>query len=326
LPTVIISRIHSIASEIVQLCAVVLRLLVPVIIVVRALELLGVVDWIAAVMQPAMNMLGLPASMSIVLATGMITSIYPALAVFFTLAPAETLTVAQVTVLGSVMLLAHGLLLEGRVAQQAGVNMLFTVSVRLFGGLLLGWLLHQLYEQTQWLQQTSHSRLLVIPVSDTHLDWLLAQLRGLMMIMLVIAALVCLLRLLRWLGIERLMILLLRRPLALVGIGPTATPLTIVGITLGLTFGAGILIREARAGKIPPRDIWAAMTLLGVCHSIIEDTITIMLLGAHIGGVLWARVVFAFVYSAVLYWLLRSHSHLFYNRHMIRNDIAPAGS
>jgi len=271
-----------------------------------------------------MDILGLPASMSIVLATGMITSIYPALAVFFTLAPGETLTVAQVTVLGSIILLAHGLLMEGRVAQQAGVNFWFTVAVRLFGGLLLGWLLHQFFELTQWLQQTSHSRLLIIPTSDTHLDWLLAQLRGLLMIMGVIALLVCLLRLLRWLGIERLMIVLLRRPLALVGIGPAATPLTIVGITLGLTFGAGILIREARAGRIPPRDIWAAMTLLGVCHSIIEDTITIMLLGAHIGGVLWARVLFAFVYCALLFWLLRSRSHVFYNRHMVQNETTSA--
>ncbi len=320
---VITLQARSIANEIVQLCAVLLRLLIPVIIVIRVLELLGLIDWIAIAMQPAMSLLGLPASMSIVLATATLTSIYPALAVFFTLAPQETFTVAQVTVLGSVMLLAHALAIEGRVAQQAGINWLFTVCVRLFGALLLGCLLHQLFEYTQWLQQDSHSRLSITPVSDSHLDWLLAQLHGLLMIMVVISVLVCVLRLLRWLGIERLMIVLLRRPLALVGVGPAATPLTIVGVTLGLTFGAGILIREARAGKIPPRDIWAAMTLLGVCHSIIEDTITIMLLGAHIGGVLWARLVFAFAYSALLFWLLRSHSHWFYNRHMVARESPP---
>lgn len=308
--------LHSLAAEILQLSVELLRLLIPVIIAIRVLQLLGVVDWIAAALEPAMGLLGLPASMSIVLATGIFTGIYPALAVFFSLAPAETMSVAQVTVLGSVLLLAHGLPIEARVAQRAGVNLLFTVMVRLFGGLLLGWLLHTFFEYAQLLQAVSHSRLLIEPASDSHLHWLLAQLHGLSTIIAIIAALVCLLRLMRWLGIERLMIALLRRPLALVGIGPAATPLTIVGITLGLTFGAGILIREARAGNIPARDIWASMTLLGVCHSAIEDTITIMLMGAHIGGVLWARMLFAFVYSALLFWLLRGHSHWFYNRHM----------
>ena len=36
------------------------------------------------------------------------------------------------------------------------------------------------------------------------------------------------------------------------------------------------------------------MALMGLCHSLVEDTILMMLLGGHLSGILGGRVVFSY--------------------------------
>ena len=69
---------------------------------------------------------------------------------------------------------------------------------------------------------------------------------------------------------------------------------------LGLSFGGGLLIKEAGSGKLSTKDIFIAMTLLSVCHSLIEDTLLIMILGAHISGVFWGRLVFSLLFTVLI--------------------------
>jgi len=102
------------------------------------------------------------------------------------------------------------------------------------------------------------------------------------------------------------------------GIGKEATTITLVGITLGLSFGGGLLIKEAHAGHVSKKDIFTSLALLGFCHSLIEDTLLVLLLGAHLSGVLWLRLLFAFVVtSALSYWLTKV-SPAFQQKHLIR--------
>lgn len=95
------------------------------------------------------------------------------------------------------------------------------------------------------------------------------------------------LRIFRVLGIEKLMHWLLSPVLKLLSIGKEASNITIIGITLGLSFGAGLLVEEARSGAISRRDIFLSVCFLCLCHSLIEDTLLILLLGADLTGILW---------------------------------------
>ena len=130
--------------------------------------------------------------------------------------------------------------------------------------------------------------------------WAVNQLKTLVMMFLVILALMALLRVLKVLGIERLMHIMLAPLLRFIGIGREATNVTIIGFTLGLSIGAGLLIREARTGKMSRRDIFLTMAFLGLCHSVIEDTLLILLMGADLSAILWARLVFAITVTALL--------------------------
>ena len=43
-----------------------------------------------------------------------------------------------------------------------------------------------------------------------------------------------------------------------------------------------------------------SMAFLGLCHSLIEDTLLILLLGADLSAILWARLGFSLLVIAVL--------------------------
>ncbi|MCW8919963.1 MAG: hypothetical protein FHK82_17020 [Sedimenticola thiotaurini] len=308
---------EELLKDIYQVVSTLFKIMIPALLLVKILEEIGGVEVIAWLLGPVMAWVGLPESMGLVWATTLLTNIYTGMIIFFNVAQTESLNVAQVTVIGTMMLIAHTLPIEARIAQKAGVRLGVTLLIRLSSALLLGFILHHLYAWGGWLQQPS--QLLWSPgvVDSSITAWLLSQLKSLGMIVLIISALLTTLKLLRLLHIERLLHWLLQPVLRMLGIGPTATTITIVGFTLGLAFGGGLLIKEAQAGHVPYRDVFSAMTLLALCHSVIEDTLLILLLGADISGILWMRLLFGFLVVAFVSRLLSRSSEQFHRRFLV---------
>lgn len=282
-----------------------IRLMVPALIIVKGLDMVGGTQLLAGVLEPVMRLVGLPAEVGIVWAAAMLTSIYTGLAIFADLSLNAPLSVAQVSVLGTMILVAHSLPVEGAVAKATGVPWAATLLIRLGGALTLGSLLHFYYSTTHSLQEPA-IMLWRPDASDPSLAaWAISQLKALVTIFFIILALMALLRVLKALGIERLMHRLLSPLLRFIGIGREASNVTIIGFTLGISIGAGLLIREARTGQLSRRDIFLTMAFLGLCHSVIEDTLLILLMGADLGAILWARLIFAIVVTALIARLAR---------------------
>ncbi|UTA79431.1 hypothetical protein J4377_16045 [Halomonas sp. XH26] len=278
-----------------------LKILIPALLIVKGLELLGMIEWLGAALAPLMSTLGLPEQMGVVWAAALFTNLYTAIAVFFQVVGETPLSVEQVTVLGALMLVGHSLPVEGAVAKRAGVPWWGTLVLRLGGALLLAWLLHCFYSYFGLLQapvelvwQPSFSS------APTLSSWALAQLETLALIFVIILALIVLLKLLKRLGLERWIHLGLLPLLKLLGIGRSAANVTVIGFTLGLSYGAGLLIRDVQNGVLSKRDSTLALCFLGLCHSVIEDTLLILMLGADITGILWARLFFAIIVTAMI--------------------------
>ncbi len=101
----------------------------------------------------------------------------------------------------------------------------------------------------------------------------------------------------------------------LVGIGREAASFTTIGMLLGVAFGGGLLIREARRGTIPPRQIFLSCAFMGLAHGIIEDTIVVVAAGADLVSVLFGRLAFAAVATMLIgLWLAATSDATFYRR------------
>ena len=69
----------------------------------------------------------------------------------------------------------------------------------------------------------------------------------------------------------------------------------LAGLFLGIVFGSGVIISFARDGSLTKRDLMLVLVFLGICHSIIEDTVVFIALGAN--G--WILIGIRFILAAL---------------------------
>lgn len=295
--------------------------MIPIIILVKIIEELGGIEYIALFLEPLMQLVGLPSSMGLVWATTMLTNIYGGMIIFIGMANQESLTVAQVSVLGAMMLIAHALPIELRIIQKAGVRIIYVFLLRLLGAILLGFILHQIYSVGDYLSQPNQAIWNPTLIADDSLmSWVLNQLKTFSQVFFIIAILMTFLKLLKISGIENIIASALEPLLRLIGLGKNTTSITIIGVLLGIIYGGSLLINEARSGKVSKSEIFGSLTLLALLHSVIEDTILLMLLGAHLSAAVFGRVVFALLLTSIIIRLIKQLSTTHFNQFFVYPD------
>ena len=296
LPTIL----SNIFKESLSVALPLYRIIIPMIIVVKILKEIGVVEILGQWMAPLMGLVGLPGSMGLVWAATLVAGFYPGIFIFADLAATEMLTVGQVTILSSLMLIAHSLPIELQIAGKAGPRWLSMGIIRIGGALLYGMILNQILLWGNWLSESTI--LLWHPETGpvSLLTWASEQTVGLIIMFVILVFLVQFMKLLDLIGLTKLLQRILHPLLSNLGIVKEATNITIIGITLGISYGGGLIIRESRTGTIPPRDIFFALVLMGLFHSFVEDTLLLMLLGGSLWGYLVGRLIFALL----VVWLL----------------------
>ncbi len=277
-----------------------LKIMIPISILVKILSELGLIKIIGNALAPVMNLIGLPGDFGLVWATAMATNIYGGLVVFFSLSVDNSFTVAQVTVLGVIVLVAHNLPVEGRIAQKAGVRLWFMLSFRIFGAFLLGWLIYSFF--TLFNLYNYESKTLWAPGFEdpSIFYWILGECRNYVMIFLVILGLLSLMYILKKAGVINRLNNLLEPLLKLMGMSKKAAPITIIGMTLGLAYGGGLIIREAKSKILTKKDTFLSLSLMGLSHSLIEDTILMVAIGASLVGILLGRLIFTIIVMLIL--------------------------
>lgn len=309
---------QSLIKEIFSTSFNLFKLMIPIIIIVKIIEELGGIEYIALALEPLMQLVGLPSSMGLVWATTLLTNIYGGMIIFISMAHQETLSVAQVTVLGGMMLVAHALPIEIRIIQKAGVRVLYIFLLRVLGALFVGFVLHQIYSAGNFLSEANQALWNPTLSNDDSLSaWVLNQLITFSQVFVIIAVLMTFLKILKVSGIENLIASALQPLLRFIGLGKNTTSITIIGILLGVVYGGGLLINEAKSEKVSKHEIFGSLTLLALLHSIIEDTILILLLGAHISGALFFRVFFAILLTSIMIRLVKRLSRIHFERYFV---------
>ncbi len=294
------------------------KVIVPIIILIRLLDLLDVIKYLGFALAPVMELVGLPGQTGLIWATTMVTNLYGGAAVFVSLD--VHMSAAQATVLTTMMLIAHGLPVELRIAQKAGTRFRAMAVLRIGGALLAGFLLNHFYRAAGWLSQDNKAVFRSAGLDNSWAAWLQGQGIFLLKIMAIILALMLLIRTLKAVGLMDLLTRLLEPGLRLLGMSRDAAPVTVIGMTLGLTYGGGIIIQEARSGILGKRDVFFSLALMGLTHSLIEDTIVMMMLGGRLSGILVWRAIFSLVVIFLLVKLLGRLSDRTFEKYLCRSE------
>ena len=277
-----------------------LKVMVPAIVLVKILDSLGASSYLSIALSPLMEFVGLPAEFGIVWATSILVNLYTGMAIYFSLTLSDSISVAQITILASMMLVAHGLPVESAISKSVGLSWIYTIALRLLGALALGFILHVLFNTFSLLQEPSQLLWKPEQQDDSILAWCVIQLKTLILALVIIVMLIISMRLLEVMGIEKFIHYLLNPFLKLIGIGKEAANITVIGVTLGLSFGGGLLIEQAKDGEVSKRNVFLSMSFLCLCHSLIEDTLLMVLLGADLVSILIGRLLFTFIVMAIM--------------------------
>ena len=299
---IVLKKAGALLKEAGEVSLILFRIMVPVIIVVKVLQELDLIRYIAGTMAPVMQLAGLPGSMGLVWVTAMATNTYGGIAAFVATAPQLHMSVAQITVIASMILVAHSLPVEITIARKAGVRIPFSIPFRIVCGFILGFLLNLIFRAGSFLGQEGRILWETTTADPALGEWALVKLKSLVTLYVVVLVLLFLLKVLDHLGITKLMNRMLKPLLTSMGIGESAATITIVGLVLGISYGGGLVIKGARSGTIPTRDVFYAVSLMCLAHAMIEDSFLMMSLGASIIGVFFARLLFTW---AAIFLLVR---------------------
>lgn len=296
------------SRETLEIYWLLVKITVPISVLTEVLSRLGLVEAIAPAFAPAMQAVGLPPELGLAWLTAMLVGIWGAVPLIFTLVPVSELTTADVTVFSALVLFAHGLPLEQKIIQKAGPGMVATTMLRILGGFVYALILHHLFQATGWLSAPVAPAWVPGAVTPDWSVYVWGLAETMLMMLVVLLLLSWSLEVLKITGILGLMMKGIEPVLRLAGIKGEAGHLTAIGLFLGISYGAGLLIREARSGVIAPRQIFLSCVFMGFAHSIIEDTLLMVSLGADIYSTLIGRVVFAIGATAALALVLASIS------------------
>lgn len=83
-------------------------------------------------------------------------------------------------------------------------------------------------------------------------------------------------------------------------LSPQAAFPLLVGIIFGIAYGAGVLIEEARSGRLNWKDIFLINVFLSVCHAVVEDTALFIAVGANGMVILLGRFIAAIIITYLI--------------------------
>jgi len=282
------------------------RVMIPTLIIVKIAQETGLVDILDFFFMPVTQFIGLPKELSIVLTTTMLTNPYAGLIILASTDILGGLSVAQSTILASFMLFTHALPVEVAISRQAGAKAYFIVVVRVGTAILYCFLLHQFFAYFDLFSGTAVITLPEFSSTSTLPIWAFNQVKGLVFIQIVIIVLLAALEILKKLQIERLINFVMRPFLTCIGIGESASTIVVVGLTLGLGFGGGLMIKDVKLGNVKQTDAIGALVLINLFHSVIEDTSLVMLLGPSLFYVLVCRLIFSLIIAYIVISLLKA--------------------
>jgi hypothetical protein len=293
----IISCVKEVLPTTTKTCIWILKITVGISFAMMLLKYFNILPYISDAVSPIFRHFGLPGSAALAYLSGYLINVYSAMAVMSTLA----LDARELTILCTMVLCSHSMILETAVLKKTGVSGTRMVIIRTLSALFLGWFLNLILPAGSGEVVTAAVAQEQLSFWLTLREWLWATFKLVLLITVIIYALNIVQRLLSEFGVMKMISKLLKPLMIFFGLPPRTAFLWIVANIIGLAYGAAAMLDEIARGKLERRDVMLINTHICIAHSNLEDLILLTAVGA-IG---WIMLLIRWAMSMVLVWELR---------------------
>uniref|UniRef100_A0A7C3E6G7 Transporter n=1 Tax=Gracilinema caldarium TaxID=215591 RepID=A0A7C3E6G7_9SPIR len=288
-----------------------LSVMIPVSLVVLALDKTGLLFIASRILDPLMHLLGLPGESSLVFLSALLLNIYSAIAVIGTL----QLSLREITILAVMCLIAHNLIVESAVMRKTGSSATKMVFLRIFTALFAALILNYILpagfgaSKMQGLSAglTAPPPLHVQDIPQILEVWALQMGKLILKIVILVSLLMAAQKVMEEFGLLEFLGKITGPFMRLLGLPPSTGFLWIVANVIGLAYGSAILIERVESGKLSLSEGDLFNHHVGISHSLLEDTLLFMAIGVPL---FWAMVP-RFMLAIVIVWLERGRRILF---------------
>ena len=265
---------------------IILKLVIPIYILADILFYYNTLSYLAFIVEPFTSILGLPAEASLAIISGIFLNLYAAVAFA---APLD-MTPHQWSVLAVFLGICHSLVVESVIMKKIGISTMYSYLMRFFVGLFVAYITHLM--PASWFEAMLSNDTFTNVTYNSFFDLMLGSSYNAVVLSLKIILLITVLIFIMDYIKTRKFIVESKKN---VSKGFSIT----VGIILGITYGAGILINEAKSNTISKSDLFYIGTFLMICHAIIEDTLLFVIFGADFTMVIAIRTIAAIILSYI---------------------------
>ena len=263
---------------------IILKLVIPIYILADILFYYNTLSYVSFIVEPFTSILGLPAEASLAIISGIFLNLYAAVAFA---APLD-MTPHQWSILAVFLGICHSLVVESVIMKKIGISNTYSYSLRFFMGLFIGYLTYLI--PSSWFEATLSTQEFTKVTYDSFTALLYGSTYNSIVLSIKIIILITVLIF--------IMDFIKTRKFVLESQKNVSKGFSIVvGVILGITYGAGILIQEAKSGSISKADLFYIGTFLMICHAIIEDTLLFVIFGADFTMVIAIRTIAAIIVS-----------------------------
>jgi len=260
----------------------ILKLVIPFYILADILLYFDLLRPVSQLFLPVTSVLQLPAETAMAITAGIFLNLYAAVA----FAAPLGLSSYEWTILGVFLGVCHSLPVENAIMKKLGIGLLYSTFLRIFMAFITTFPLFFL--PASWYSGTGSGKDIQIAHYDSVTDLLFHSMLNAALLSIKIITLITL--------IIFLMDALKRTRFISNYSQRVQTSFSLLtGQLLGITYGAGILFKEANSGNLKKKDLLFIGTFLMICHSLLEDPLLFVLFGANYWIIIISRLSMACV-------------------------------
>lgn len=268
------------------------KVIFPVTLIVTILQHTPVLPWIIELISPLMALLGLSGEAAVPLVLGNALNLYAGIAAIVSF----DFTVKEVFIMAVMMSFSHNLFIESTVASKAGVNGWLITGIRISLAIFSAAVINLFWSGgNEMAAYGLISKSGVVPDGWTEIiiQGVQTALLAVVQLALIVIPLMMVMQFFReigWLDVFSNKVAPFTR---LLGMEKNTSMTLVTGLTIGLAYGAGMMIQAIEEDGVSRRDMYLALIFLVSCHAVVEDTLVFVPLGIPVLPLLLIRFVTA---------------------------------